>query len=936
MAPPMGSKDFLNQGEDDQMEITGYRRNVIKSAITWFFIVITVGLLRLFFFWLPHLMVRAMNDRCDLADATTVILKDEYDQWFVSNVQMITKNGEMVKQDSRRSWSVGSSTPLSGSGTARHSNGGVVLSIIARSEIIRYFITKKVKYIWNNESSSFLKLRGIEDNVSCGFFHDISYLSYDDATRRRVIYGYNSIRIHVTPIVKLLFKEVLSPFYIFQIFSCSLWFADEYYYYAACIVFISIVSIIATIYQTRKMQRALRNTIQSSTTVSVCRGENEFHEVSSEDLVPGDIIEIPRGGCIMQCDAILITGNCIVNESMLTGESVPVTKTPLPNPLLTHEESTLYFNIKDHARHVLFSGTHVIQTRFYGGHKVKAVVFRTGFSTAKGGLVRSILYPKPVDFKFNRDTYKFVGILAGIALMGFIYTVVLMTERGDSAGDIVKRSLDLITIAVPPALPAALTVGIVFAQRRMKQAKIYCISPRSINVCGSLNTVCFDKTGTLTEDGLDMHGVVTAKEGKFDTEIKNVNLVPRGSFMVGMATCHSLTIIDGVLSGDPLELIMFESTGWELSEPGNEESSRFDMICPTIVCPKATRLTASADLSSGNTTLSEEIGIVRQFTFTSSLQRMSVVIRHLGADHFDIYTKGAPEMIASLCVTDTVPSDFHEVLNGYTRHGYRVLALAHKPLPSKLKYPKLQRIQREQVERGLTFLGLIVMENRLKPQTTPIILGLKESNIRPIMVTGDNMLTALSVARECGFVKPTEPIVLVQAFPVQTDQYGNEVSAPHVEYVYTETQEEREVLSKEKSQTFQGSQNGKSLDVEVGKKERYHFAVTGKSWSVLRQYYPDLIQKIVVRGTIFARMSPDQKAQLVEQLQDLGYYVGMCGDGANDCGALKTAHAGISLSEAEASVASPFTSKTPDISCVPTTIRYANYCISCLRKDNAS
>ncbi|XP_060604032.1 polyamine-transporting ATPase 13A3-like [Ruditapes philippinarum] len=505
--------------------------------------------------------------------------------------------------------------------------------------------------------------------------------------------------------------------------------------------------------------------------------------------------------------------------------------------------------------------------------------------------------------------------------MGFIYTVVLMTERGDSAGDIVKRSLDLITIAVPPALPAALTVGIVFAQRRMKKSKIYCISPRSINVCGSLNTVCFDKTGTLTEDGLDMHGVVTAKEGKFDTEIKNVNLVPRGSFMVGMATCHSLTIIDGVLSGDPLELIMFESTGWELSEPGNEESSRFDMICPTIVCPKATRLTASADLSSGNTTLSEEIGIVRQFTFTSSLQRMSVVIRQLGADHFDIYTKGAPEMIASLCVTDTVPSDFHEVLNGYTRHGYRVLALAHKPLPSKLKYPKLQRIQREQVERGLTFLGLIVMENRLKPQTTPIILGLKESNIRPIMVTGDNMLTALSVARECGFVKPTELIVLVQAFPVQTDQYGNEVSAPHVEYVYTETQEEQEVLSKEKSQTFQGSQNGKSLDVEVGKKERYHFAVTGKSWSVLRQYYPDLIQKIVVRGTIFARMSPDQKAQLVEQLQDLGYYVGMCGDGANDCGALKTAHAGISLSEAEASVASPFTSKTPDISCVPTTIR---------------
>ena len=75
---------------------------------------------------------------------------------------------------------------------------------------------------------------------------------------------------------------------------------------------------------------------------------------------------------------------------------------------------------------------------------------------------------------------------------------------------------------------------------------------------------------------------------------------------------------------------------------------------------------------------------------------------------------------------------------------------------------------------------------------------------------------------------------------------------------------------------------------------------------------------------VFARMGPEQKAQLVEQLQALGYGVGMCGDGANDCSALKAAHAGISLSEAEASVASPFTSKIPNISCVPTVIRFVN------------
>ena len=81
--------------------------------------------------------------------------------------------------------------------------------------------------------------------------------------------------------------------------------------------------------------------------------------------------------------------------------------------------------------------------------------------------------------------------------------------------------------------------------------------------------------------------------------------------------------------------------------------------------------------------------------------------------------------------------------------------------------------------------------------------------------------------------------------------------------------------------------------------------------------------QMLVCGQIFARMSPDEKHELVEKLQSIGYCCGFCGDGANDCGALKAADVGISLSEAEASVAAPFTSRVFDISCVPEVIRYA-------------
>lgn len=86
--------------------------------------------------------------------------------------------------------------------------------------------------------------------------------------------------------------------------------------------------------------------------------------VPAECLVPGDVLVIPSHGCLMPCDAVLLTGNCILNESMLTGESVPVTKTPVPS------SNDVIYNTKEHARHTLFCGTRIIQTRYYGSEKV--------------------------------------------------------------------------------------------------------------------------------------------------------------------------------------------------------------------------------------------------------------------------------------------------------------------------------------------------------------------------------------------------------------------------------------------------------------------------------------------------------------------------------------------------------------------------------------
>uniref|UniRef100_A0A3P8PBS3 Polyamine-transporting ATPase 13A3 n=1 Tax=Astatotilapia calliptera TaxID=8154 RepID=A0A3P8PBS3_ASTCA len=819
------------------------------------------GLLLLLLYWLPEWGVKSTCTHTTLKDAHTVLLR--------TTVCAVTKCLD---------------SPLSPSQ-------------------VHYFVHHSARYYWNDVMQNFELYKGLEDvNVSCASLHSehSSGLSKTLQDYRRLFFGENEIAVRVPSLLKLLVKEVLNPFYIFQLFSIILWSFEDYYYYASAIVLMSIISIATSLYTIKKQYVMLHDMVaaHSVVRVSVCRGNKDIEQAMSTELVPGDVIAIPANGMIMPCDAVLVYGTCIVNESMLTGESVPVTKTSLPS---AGEEGARSYNIDEHKKHTLYCGTHVIQTRFYTGELVKAVVVRTGFSTEKGQLVRSILYPKPTDFKLYHDAYLFLLCLVGVAGIGFIYTIVLSIMNKVPAKTIIIESLDIVTITVPPALPAAMTAGIVYAQRRLKRVGIFCISPQRINMCGQLNVVCFDKTGTLTEDGLDLWAIHRAEDGSFcspESEAAKVSLV-NTTFVACMATCHSLTKIEGELSGDPLDLKMFSATGWILEEPTEEETALHNPIMPTVVRPP--KHIAPERINQHIFRIGAcEMGIVRQFPFSSALQRMSVVVRRLGAKHMDAFLKGAPEVVASLCRQHTIPQTFTETLEAYTRQGFRVIALAHRQLESKLSWHKVQSLSRDVIETNMEFLGLIIMQNKIKPETAGVLCELQRANIRTLMVTGDNMLTAISVARDCGMVRPCEKVIIADAGPPKDFQPAS------ITWHYTENQ----------------AQASSSLDVDcLLFLSLYHFAVSGKAFAVIIEYFPQLVKKLVLRATVFARMAPDQKTQLVEVLQSMDYTVGMCGDGANDCGALKRAHSGISLSELEASVASPFTSSTSNISCVPNLIR---------------
>lgn len=227
-----------------------------------------------------------------------------------------------------------------------------------------------------------------------------------------------------------------------------------------------------------------------------------------------------------------------------------------------------------------------------------------------------------------------------------------------------------------------------------------------VNVGGKLDVVCFDKTGTLTEDGLDVLGVraVSSNQrfvpaGREADSVSNelrcsrfsellsetsaglllppstansaYDLEKQQKVVYAMATCHSLRVVDGELLGDPLDVKMFQFTGWSYEEGGGHSSEqtspKFDTISPSVARPPAAHVGETqnngpnvrqlgpreVDRSQALPQIPVELGVLRNFEFVSQLRRASVVVRQFGDSGATFFVKGAPESIKDICIPET-------------------------------------------------------------------------------------------------------------------------------------------------------------------------------------------------------------------------------------------------------------------------------------------
>lgn len=478
---------------------------------------------------------------------------------------------------------------------------------------------------------------------------------------------------------------------------------------AAIILSVVILNSVLGVIQEAKSEQALEALQEMSAAQSKVIRDGKMVHMASSELVPGDVVLLEAGDSVPADCRVIESASMKIEEAALTGESVPVEKHA---DVISLAEGTDDVPLGDR-KNMCYMGSTVV----YG--RGRAVVVGTGMNTEMGKIASALTSAKkeltPLQMKLNELSGILTKLVLAICVIIFAVDIVRhFGELGSNPAmmlDTFMVAVSLAVAAIPEGLVAVVTIVLSMGVTKMSRRQAIIRKMTAVETLGCTQIICSDKTGTLTQNKM--------------TVVKHELAADEDKFLAGMALCSDAKYDaeKGEAVGEPTECALVNDAA-----------------------------------KAGMTDLDSQRPRIGEAPFDSGRKMMSVVVKDVDGD-YEQFTKGAPDVVIGLCtyvydngqvveLTDERREQILAANKAMADQALRVLALANRT------YTEAPTdFSPEALEHDLVFCGLSGMIDPVRPEVTAAIVEAKEAGIRPVMITGDHIDTAVAIAKDLGIVE---------------------------------------------------------------------------------------------------------------------------------------------------------------------------------------
>lgn len=677
---------------------------------------------------------------------------------------------------------------------------------------------------------------------------------------------------------KILLRQVSNSLTFVLIIVMAISFGIDDYIEGGVITAVICLNIVVGFWQDYRAEKTIESLKKlTAPEATVTRNGTMDIKVKAVDLVPGDIVQLSVGS-IVPADIRLIDGvNAFTNEAFLTGESVPVEKTPLKkfddDDLATGDRTNL-----------AFSGSEITSGRCRG------IVVATAMNTEVGKIATMLRQKKDdgpqsqtflgrwskrfvnglktilglVGTPLQITLSKFALLLFGLAIL--LAIIVFSASKWQVGGEVLIYGICVAVAVIPESLIAVLTITIAVGGKAMAKANVITRVQSAIEAVGGVTNICSDKTGTLTQGRMvtkkalipgagtltieaitdpynPLTGIVSLDGDRLDLSQFRPNTAT-SRFLQTIALCNNSKVLPSVDSSS--DYLGEKKDGLDRINSDDDRDTDASTIQSASRPPTAIMeglvtglwkahgepteialhvLASRFNMGKEDLLSTLNIHLATEFSFDSNVKKMTVVYKDNQTSNMDVHTKGATEfMLPVLNVSEAEREDILQAAESMANEGLRVLCIAHKSLPAGTDISK-----RDQVEVGLNYIGLVAIYDPPRLETKGAVRECKIAGITVHMLTGDHPGTARAIAKDVDIINERTPASAV---------------------------------------------------------------MVAREFDAMTEAQIDAMESLPL---VIARCSPTTKVKMVQALHRRGRFCVMTGDGVNDSPALKQANVGMAM-----------------------------------------